>query len=210
MLIVDRSVLLAEAIASAALGAGYVEARVVAGAEVARRVVSERPPTVALIDLLLAAANGFDLLQGILRDAPDTCVALIVDDAVYQPLAVEALVLGASGLVYRSQGIGSLLRVLQVVCDGDSAIPRDVAGLLLQALRQRPLHKPGRAQLSARQQDVLRLVALGLTDRDISGELQISMTTVRTHLRAIFEKTATANRTAAALWASVYFDEAGM
>lgn len=208
LLIVDRSALLAEAIANAALGAGYEDAWVVSSVELARRLMRERRPTVVLIDLVLASANGFELLHGILRDFPEICLALIVDDTIYQPLAVEALVLGASGLVYRSQGIASLLRVLEVACGGDSAIPRNVAGLLLQALRQRPTHQFGRAQLSARQQDVLRLVARGLTDKDISDELHISLTTVRSHLRAIFEKTATANRTAAALWASVYLDEA--
>jgi DNA-binding NarL/FixJ family response regulator len=205
LLIVDRSVLLAEAIASAAVGAGYEDARVVSSTEVARQLLSVRQPTVALIDLLLAAANEFELLRGIQNDFPETCVVLIVEDTVHQPL-----VLGASGLVYRSQGIASLLRVLEVVCGGDTAIPRDVTGLLLQALRQRPAQPRGRVQLSTRQKDVLQLVARGMTDKDISEELQISMTTVRTHLRAIFEKTATGNRTAAALWASVYFGEVGM
>lgn len=207
LLVVDRSVLLAEAIASAAIAAGYEDVQVVSGAGLARRLMNERQPTIALIDLALASANGFELLQGIQRDFPGTGVVLIVDETYDQSLAVEALVTGAAGLVYRSQGIASLLRVLEVVHKGDTAIPRHLTGLLLHALRQRPVQQHGRVQLSTRQREVLRLVARGLTDRDISEALNISMTTVRSHLRIIFEKTATANRTAAALWANAYFDE---
>ncbi len=190
------------------MAAGYEDTQVASGAGLARRVMNEPQPTIVLVDLALASTNGFELLQGIQRDFLDARVVLIVDDAMYQPLALEGLVIGASGLVYRNQGIASLLRVLQVVDGGDVAIPRDVTALMLHALRQRPVQHHSRVQLSTRQREVLELVARGLTDRDISEELRISMTTVRSHLRVIFEKTSTGNRTAAALWANAYLDEA--
>jgi pimeloyl-ACP methyl ester carboxylesterase len=56
--------------------------------------------------------------------------------------------------------------------------------------------------LTAREIDVLRLVALGLTDREISAELGVSVRTVGNHVRAILNKTGASNRTAAAMWAA--------
>src|SRR5690606_11207779 len=102
-----------------------------------------------------------DLLLGIGRDFPDTRVVLIADDSSDQQRAVDALVVGAAGLVYRSQGVASLLRVLDVVRGGDTAIPRHLTTLLLAALRKRPHRLSDSVQLSTRQREVLRLVARG-------------------------------------------------
>ena len=207
LLVVDRNVLLADAIASAALAAGYGDAQVVNGVDVALRLMHTRAPSLVLADLELAARNDFHLLRQIHRQYADTHVVLIVDDTYDQHQAVDALVIGAAGLAYRSQGIASLLRVLDVVRGGDAAIPRHLAALLLEVLRQRPVHQAGSVQLSARQQEVLRLVAQGRTDREISEKLHIGLTTVRSHMRAIFEKTETGNRTAAALWAGIHLSD---
>lgn len=207
LLIVERHVLLAEAIAAAAGGAGYGETRVVSDAAMALRIMQTSPPDIVLANLGVVAGDGFDFLTSISGSYPETRVVLIVDDAHDQREAVDALVAGADGLVYRSQGITSLLRVLDVVRRGETAIPRHLTGLILETLRLRPPQHPGMAQLSARQREVLKLVAQGLTDRDISEELHISMTTVRSHLRAIFEKTGTGNRTAAALWAGAHLPD---
>lgn len=204
LLIVDRNVLLADAIAAAATAAGYGGVQVVSSTGQALRIVPGNAVSLILADLELAAGDDFRLLRQLHSLRADVDVVLIVDDSYVQQQAVDALVIGAAGLVYRSQGISSLLRVLDVVRAGDTAIPRHLAGLLLEALRQRPVHQSGKVQLSARQQEVLRLVARGLTDRDISEALHISMTTVRSHLRVIFEKTETGNRTAAALWAGIH------
>jgi two-component system, NarL family, response regulator DevR len=207
LLIVDRNVLLADAIASAAVAAGYGDAQVVNSVDVALRLMPARVPSLVLADLELAARNDFHLLRQIQRQYAGTNVILIVDDSYNQHLAVDALVIGAAGLAHRSQGIASLLRVLDVVRGGDAAIPRHLAGLLLDTLRRRPVQQAGIVQLSARQQEVLRLVAQGLTDRDISERLHIALTTVRSHLRVIFEKTETGNRTAAALWAGIHLPD---
>lgn len=207
LLIVDRNVLQADAIAGAAMTAGYGSAQVITSTGNALRILQSSAISLVLADLELAAGDDFNLLRQLHRLYPDVAVVLIVDDSYNQHQAVDALVSGAAGLAYRSQGIGSLLRVLDVVRSGDTAIPRHLAGLLLEALRQRPVHQPGKVQLSSRQQEVLRLVAQGKTDRDISEALHISMTTVRSHLRVIFEKTETGNRTAAALWAGIHLPD---
>jgi DNA-binding NarL/FixJ family response regulator len=156
----------------------------------------------------MAADNDFELLQGLSADFPKVRVIVMMDDACNPHLAVDALMFGAAGLACRDLGVASLLRVIDLVRQGETAVPRRLNGLLVTTLRQRPMHPAGKVQLSARQRQVLSMVAKGATDKEISEALHISLTTVRSHLTAIFEKTETVNRTAAALWANAYIDEA--
>src|SRR5690606_24442499 len=137
LLIVERNVLLAEAIGTAATNAGFHDARVVTGTGPAQALMRAFPPQIVLADLELAAVNGFELLRGIRQDFPATRVVLIADETSDRQRAVDALVAGAAGLVYRSQGVASLLRVLDVVHNGETAIPRHLTALLLDALRKR-------------------------------------------------------------------------
>lgn len=208
LLLIDDSVLLSESIASAALNAGYGSAQVAPNRCTAVRLMTQRPPTMVLCDLVMATDNDFELLQGVATDYPKVRVIVMMDGSCDPHLAVDALLFGAAGLACRDLGIASLLRVLDLVRQGETAVPRRLNGLLVNTLRQRPMRPAGEVQLSARQREVLQMVAKGASDKDISKALHISLTTVRSHLTAIFEKTETGNRTAAALWASAYIDEA--
>jgi DNA-binding NarL/FixJ family response regulator len=122
-------------------------------------------------------------------------------------LVVRAFVNGAVGLVSKDRGVDSLMKVLEVVRQGEAAIPRWVARAVVDALRFGPALMEQQAGLSPRQRQVLALVARGLTDRQIARQLNITAPTVRSHLEAIFEKTRTTNRTAAARWATQYLIE---
>lgn len=208
VLVIERSVLLAEAVANSVVGAGYGEAQVSPSPVAAVRLLSQRPFTMVLVDLLLAVQDDFDLLQVLSTDFPQARVVVMMDDVCDPHVAVDALLFGADGLACRDLGIASLLRVLDLVRQGEIAIPRRLNGLLVNTLRQRPSRQAGNVQLSVRQRQVLGMVAKGATDKDICEALHISLTTVRSHLTAIFEKTETGNRTAAALWASAFLDEA--
>lgn len=208
LVVADSTTLLAEAIATAALAHGYGNARVASGSANLLRLIDQCPPTLLLADIDLAARDDFSLLRSISERAPDIKVVLMIDGRMEPNLAVEALVHGVDGLACRDQGISSLLRVLDLVRSGEVVVPRHLTALLVQTLRQRPARHAGAVQLSTRQREVLRLLATGATDKDICRQLNISLTTVRSHLAAIFEKTETGNRTAAALWASTYLDQA--
>jgi NarL family two-component system response regulator LiaR len=99
----------------------------------------------------------------------------------------------------------SLMRVLNAVANGEAAIPRHLSRAIIRALQQAtPASGSADAGLSERQREVLLLIADGLTDREISRQLSISLPTVRSHVEAIFQKTSTTNRTAAARWAHHY------
>jgi len=208
LMVLHSDVLLAESVAGAATSDGYGEVSVMhTGGEVFRALRQEAP-TLLLAELELAAENDFDIVHLMTENVPQLRSTVVVDGSADPQMALDALVHGVHGLACRDRGVASLFRVLDLVRSGETVVPRHMTGHLVRSLRQRPVRTNPTARLSARQRDVLRLVAQGATDRDICDQLNISLTTVRTHLAAIFEKTKTGNRTAAALWANAYLDEA--
>ena len=202
LLIVDRDVLLADALAAAAEDAGFSDVQVIAGAEMVPRYVQKQPPTVLLAGLDLAIKQDCRLLGAVKRESPASRVVLIVDDSHDEGPVIEGLVAGARGVVYRNQGMDSLLRVLEVVRGGGVAIPRCLSEAMLEALRQRPVERLVEVQLSERQRAVLDLAGRGLSDKEIGDELMISPATVRSHMKSIFEKIGVNNRVDATHWAA--------
>jgi DNA-binding NarL/FixJ family response regulator len=210
LLVADSHTLLAEAVASAAVRGGYGDVRVASSLLDAYRALNSGwRPSVFLFDLSLIHANDFEALEDLASRAPGVPVVVMLREADGEDmdLIIRAFVKGALGLVSKDRGVDSLLRVLEVVRQGQAAIPRSMARAVVDALRFGPTLMQQNAGLSPRQRQVLALVARGMTDRQIAHQLDISAPTVRSHLEAIFEKTRTANRTAAARWASVYFNE---
>jgi DNA-binding NarL/FixJ family response regulator len=212
LLVVDGHTLLAEAIASAATRAGYADARVAGSMHDAYRALNSAwKPSAFLLDLDLVSPNDFEGLGELAARAPGVPLVIMLrgDHSADVELVVRAFINGAVGLVSKDRGVDSLLRVLEVVRQGEAAIPRSLARAVVDALRFGPALMERHAGLSPRQRQVLALVARGLTDRQIAQQLNISAPTVRSHLEAIFEKTRTTNRTAAARWANQYLDEPG-
>lgn len=211
LLVADGHTLLAEAIASAAIRGGYDDVRVAANLREIHALLSTGwRPTIFLLDLKLVAPNDFEAIADLESRVPGAPVVVMLRQADQENmnLIIRAFIQGALGLVSKDHGVESLLRVLDVVRQGEAAIPRSMARAVVEALRFGPALMEQSAGLSRRQRQVLSLVARGLTDRQIGTQLEISLPTVRSHLEAIFEKTHTTNRTAAARWASIYLDQA--
>ena len=207
LMVLHSDVLLAESLAEAAVSDGYGKVSALHTIGAAFQAMQHMPPTILLAELELAAENDFDIVHLLAENIPDLRTTVVVDGSADPQMALDALVHGVHGLACRDHGVASLFRVLDLVRCGETVVPRHMTEHLVRSLRQRPLRANPTVRLSARQRDVLRLVACGATDKDICDQLNISLTTVRSHLTAIFEKTETGNRTAAALWANAYLDE---
>lgn len=109
---------------------------------------------------------------------------------------------GATGCISRDASVGDLARSIIAVGRGEIALPPDVAGRALAALaRGETIGERLIEPLSDREVDVLRLLAHGLTNKDIAQTLFISVRTVEAHLRNIYGKLGARSRTEAALWA---------
>ncbi len=164
-----------------------LEAR--SAAETRRALESNPEIGLVLLDLELPDARGIDLLTELRERFPLVGVAVV--SASERPADVSACMeLGAVGYIPKSSDRGQMLEALQVVLAGGAWVPPE----LLSALRRQPL--PG---LTPRQRDVARLLAKGLTNREIGGVLGIGSGTVKTHVAAILRELAVSNRTEAVL-----------
>lgn len=116
----------------------------------------------------------------------------------------SALELEAEGFALKTESPTQTVEAIRQVAQGRIVFPRS-AQRWMASQRQTAVAKPA-INLSAREIEVLRLLAQGLTNQQISRELTVSENTVRFHLKNIFEKLAVTNRTEAAAW---YFENQG-
>jgi DNA-binding NarL/FixJ family response regulator len=153
------------------------------GAEALEIAAANTDLGLALLDLALPDGGGLALLQSFRARFP--LVPVVMISGTDRPGSIRAaLEAGASGFIPKSHERQLLLRALQIVLAGGVYVP---PGALAAA----------GPSLTERQVEVLRLLAKGLTNREIAGVLGISATTVKGHVAAVFEALDVTNRTEA-------------
>ena len=154
-------------------------------------VVRHAAPDVLLIDLQMPELDGVGAIQQIRAVAPATRILVLTtydsDGDILR--AVEA---GATGYLLKDTPREELFRAIRATARGDSVLSPSVASKLVSRSRG-----PVERSLSAREIEVLTLVARGVSNKIIAKELRISEATVKTHLLHIFAKLGVDDRTAA-------------
>jgi DNA-binding NarL/FixJ family response regulator len=139
----------------------------------------ELKPDLILADITLPGRSGLDAARQILRDLPDSRIVFITQHTEPQ-FVREATRIGALGYVVKQSASSELLTALQDALDGRTyispVIPREA------------LLGPDADPLTPRQREVLRLVAEGLSAKQIAGILNISTKTVEFHKAAVMER----------------------
>lgn len=158
------------------------------GAETLRQAQALRPDLV-LLDLTMPGMGGFSVLRELRRLLPETRVLILTMHADEDYLK-EALRLGAVGYVVKSAADQELLMAIRSVMQGNVYVhPSLVPSLLGDLLPERPerIRDPWE-ELSEREQEVVRLVALGYTNREIAEQLHLSVKTVESYRARAMEK----------------------
>jgi DNA-binding NarL/FixJ family response regulator len=159
-------------------------------------------PDVVVMDLRMPGVDGITATSRVLADRPAVRVLVLTtfgDDEHLYP----ALTAGACGFLLKDAPPAELLDGIRRAAVGDSPFSQDV----LQRLVQRAVHahvdtpRPAAPGLTAREQDVLDLVADGLSNTEIAERLHIGVTTVKTHITSLMTKTESPNRVRLALFA---------
>jgi DNA-binding NarL/FixJ family response regulator len=172
-------------------------------AEEALRIAPELKPDVMLIDIDLPGMNGLRLLRELRPRLPDSKFVMLTV-STSQADVLEAMRLGAVGYLTKDLDSDALLRAIRGVRDGDLAMPRKLAARTMRDLvdnagsRVMERGTPGLDSLSPREEEILRLLADGMTDREIGEGLTISTRTVETHVSNILRKLDSRNRAEAA------------
>ncbi|SCE94262.1 response regulator transcription factor [Micromonospora saelicesensis] len=158
-------------------------------------------PDVVVMDLRMPGVDGITATSRILAERPATRVLVLTtfgdDDHLY-----PALTAGACGFLLKDAPPTELLDGIRRAAVGDSPFSPEVLRRLVQrAVHARPGSPPALPGLTARERDVLNLVAEGLSNTEIADHLHIGVTTVKTHITSLMTKTDSPNRVRLALFA---------
>jgi DNA-binding NarL/FixJ family response regulator len=153
-------------------------------------------PDVALVDVQLRTSNGIALIRRLKPVLPATqfVILTVCKDSEH---IHDALVAGATGYLLKSTPQDELVAGIREVHDGGSPMSSEVARKILQFFMEPSPHCSHAEKLSAREDELLRLISQGLYFKEVAGRLQITVNTVKTHVRRIYEKLQVCSRTQA-------------
>lgn len=173
------------------------------GAE-AVKLAMKHKPDVALLDIRMPDTDGLDALDKIHRELPNTRVVMLstYDNPTY---VARAVALGASDYVLKGASRQELISTITGAAAGKAPSQRGelqrVAGAMSKHVNGNGHGKGDDVPLTNRETQVLKHVALGLSNKEIGRSLTISIETVKEHVQNILRKIAVSDRTQAAVWA---------
>lgn len=176
-----------EALSKGLAATGFVIAGACASGEEALRLVEDLTPDAAVVDLGLLGMSGTETIRKLRARIPK--LPILVLTVFENPTAiVGAIEAGAQGYLLKGARIDEIANAIEQVSNGLSPISPAVARHLLTTMRERARDASPPSPLTSREQEVLELLVRGHSYPDAATALQISMSTVQTHVRNIYRK----------------------
>ena len=173
-------------------GTAVVVAEAADGGE-AIELAHEHVPDVILMDLQMPTVSGVDAIRQIVADAPHVRI-LVLSASGEEAHVLEAVKVGATGYLLKTATDVEIADAVQRVARGEPVFTAGLAALVLSEFRRVATNDEGDPQLTARENEILRLVAKGYTYREIAEKLFISHKTVQNHVQNILTKLRLRNR----------------
>jgi DNA-binding NarL/FixJ family response regulator len=164
------------------------------------RLTAKHKPDLVVMDVRMSKVDGLTALGRIKLDYPEIPILMFSthDNPTY---IARAVALGASGYILKSASGKTLIDAMQRASQGDALWTRDELRRVTGALATPRIKGEIEVALTQRESDVLRQLALGLTNKEIALALRISYETVKEHVQHILRKIGVTDRTQAAVWA---------
>ncbi|HEV3354348.1 MAG TPA: response regulator transcription factor [Acidimicrobiales bacterium] len=175
---------------------GFAVVGAAADGEEAVALAGEHEPDVVLMDLSMPGVDGIEATRRLMAARPDSRVVVLTSFSDRERILL-ALDAGAVGYLLKDAEPDELLRGIEAAARGESPLaPKAAKAVLTARAESRPA-----AELTAREQEVLGLLAEGLANKQIARRLGIAEKTVKAHLTSVFQSIGVTDRTQAALWA---------
>jgi DNA-binding NarL/FixJ family response regulator len=158
-----------------------------ASAEEAVDVIPDAQPDVILMDIRLPRMSGIECTSRLKESLPKTPIVIltVLDD---DELIFRALEAGADGYLLKRSKPADLREALLDVLDGGAPMSSAIARRVVRSFRRPPANPRNQAHLSAREIEVLGFLSSGLSNKEIADQMRLSIETVRSYLKTIYEK----------------------
>lgn len=173
----------------------------------ALRRIEACAPDVAVLDVQLGDGSGIDVCREIRSRHPGVACLMLTSFTDDEAL-IDSVVAGAAGYVLKQVRGNELLTSIRTVAAGGTLVAPDVTARVLDRLRAREQTDDPQARLTRREHDILRLLADGLTNREIAAELFLAEKTIKNNLSNLLAKLGMQRRTQAAVYAARQVDRA--
>jgi two-component system response regulator DevR len=171
-----------------------------ANADQAFALIERQRPDIILLDVRLPGASGIEVCRTVTERYPEIAV-IILTTFTDESLVEQCIKAGARGFIVKDIERFDLKRSIRAVARGEAAIDTKAAVAVLAQLRRSPQNKnePVQEPLSSQQIVILRLVAQGLSSREIATRLYLSENTVKGYVQEILHRLGVKNRTEAVM-----------
>jgi DNA-binding NarL/FixJ family response regulator len=170
-----------------------------ANGEEAVRMVDELKPDLVLMDLKMPVMEGVEATRLIRGQHPEVAVIILSSFSGDSHL-IQALEAGARGYVLKDTNVSTIVNSMLAIVGGARVMSGSIADRLLGMLSGNP--KESYDGLTAREVEILKLVAIGLANKQIAYRLKISEKTVRNHISNVYEKLGIQGRSHAVMYAA--------
>jgi DNA-binding NarL/FixJ family response regulator len=154
-------------------------------------------PDVVLMDINLPGMSGIQCTALLKERLPKTQVLMVTiysnNNSIF-----EALQAGASGYILKNKSSAEVIRSIIEVVEGGAPMTGQIARRVIEAFRKPAPKVLKEAQLTTREKEILHLIAKGYANKEIASQLEVAVSTVRTHIEHIYEKLHVHCRTQAA------------
>ena len=164
-------------------------------------LANELKPDIILLDLNMGEINGLEVLQQLKLKQPH-CHVIIITVSSNEEDIISALRLGASGYLLKDMEPEEILQHIKRVAEGNLAFGGKVSELMVKGLQKDTIRRQREdVSLTKREQQVLQGIANGLSNKQIANQLDIVESTVKVHVKHLFQKLKCNSRTEIAIWA---------